>query len=564
MKKRLSIVRGALALLVLTGSTALAQTYEIRGIVMEVGTTQPVTDANVHINKDAPIQVGEFQMAHFDPVAELTTDGQGRFMLAVEEAGDYIIMVDKEGFFGSASSSTPGVGKRQANVVLNEENPAADVELSLGRTGQVSGRFIDVDTGDPIAGMRVLMTSPYYFRGVMMSGGSPYRMMTDDDGSYTISELPPGEYAVATEPFVDRSHNYMSEIAADFEETDLEIVDQGYPSAFFPGGPSLDRALLFSVPSAGVLDVGTFRIQKVNLYDARIRIADDNCPAGTPVFANLYIDDALGRFYDSGTIKSSCGGAFLIQNLEAGNYRVYARTRADETVPNRLMADIALPIVAKNLDVKMFLQPGATLEGRIVPAEGAGELDLQTLSPQLNIIHSMMTAIDLKSPGVAENGRFSQDDTRPATYEVVVNRLPPGAYISEVRYKGVMQPRLQFDFAGDGLLEIEVDTRSAKLSGTVGDRDGPIPKARVAVVPWPVPRPDERRLRVPLLETDEEGRFTTSLPPGDYRVFALSQDDAYRVDMPGVLERLAARGEKLEALRNGVYSFTLDVEDPSR
>ena len=564
MKIKLRIVPRALALLALTGSAALAQTYEIRGIVMEVGTTQPVTEANVHVNKDAPIKVGQFKMAHFDPVAELTTDGQGRFMLTVEGDGEYIIAVDKEGFFGSSSRSAPGAGLRQANVFLNESNPEAEVELALGRTGEVSGRFIDADTGDPAAGMRVLVTRPYYFRGVMMAGNGPNQMMTREDGSFTISGLPPGDYAVATEPFVDRGHNYMSEIGADFDETALETVERGYPSAFFPGGPSLDRALLFSVPSAARLDVGTFRIRKVDLYDARIQIADDNCPAGTAVFVNLYKDDTLGRTYDSGTLKGSCGGAFLIQNLEAGNYRLYGRTKPDEKVPNRLMADMEVSVVADNLYLRMFLQPGATLEGRIIPAEGAGELDLQTLSPQLNIIHSMMTAIDLRAPGVAENGRFSQDDTRPATYEVVVNHLPPGAYISEVSYKGVVQPRLQFDFAGDGLVEIEVDTRSGTLSGTVGDRDGPIPNATVVATPWPVPRPDERRLRVSLLKADEEGHFTTALPPGDYRLFALPQEEAYRVDMPGVIERLAARGEKLEAERNGAYNFTLKLEDPSR
>ncbi len=560
VKEVFASAAGILAFLTLT-VPASAQPYQIRGTVTEIGTTQSVADASVQIAKSDEAGPGQPRLPQ--PQAELTTDAQGRFVFTTEEPGEYGVIVSKEGFAGKLIGST--VHTHQAKAVLTKARPEADLELSLGRAGQVYGRFVDGDTGEPIVGMTVLVSAPYYIRGVQLPAEFGGKQVTDEEGRFNVGGLQPGEYVIATEPFRDfeRKQKYMFDIGADFDEANFDAVDQGYPSVYFPGGLSLDRALPFPVPSGGVLNVGTFTLRKVNLYDARVRIADDNCPAGTPVFATLYTVNALGFSENAGTYKSSCGGTFLVQNLPRGAYGLYARTRASDQIPFRLMTDVPLAFEGDNLDVTLFLQRGGTLQGRIVLAEGSGKIDLETLTPQLNLDHSQSTAFDLRAPAVGADGTFSQSDMRLGAYEVSMNHLPPGAYISEVRYQGSPRSR-HFDFTGDGLLEIEVDTRSATLSGAVVDSHGRIPEATVVVTPWPVPAPDERGRLVLLLKSDEAGSFTALLPPGAYRVFALAKDDAYRVDLPNVLERLAGGGEKLEVNRGGSGYLMLELAQASR
>lgn len=541
----------------------LAMAQEIRGLVMESGTTQPVTDAKIRIIKMPPRVTG--QALRPEPVAELTTDGQGRFRFSPEDYGEYMVTVNKNGYSDTSTPFSSGNTTRQANVFLTEENPEAVAELTLGRAGQISGRFLNADSGDPIPGLRVFAGAIHYTDGVrlavpMFTGNPP---VTGADGRFVIRGLPPGDYVIQTQLFNSEKQRFLEE----FTEDDLDVVDEGYAEGYYPGGPSIQTALPFALPSGGNINVGTISIRPVKLYRVHAKISESGCPPGATIQVTPYIINELGGTGAAAATQVTCGGDVLMQHLESGKYGLWARTvpnSGGEAPPRRLATDIPMDIQNTNLDVELVLQPGFPLEGKVVPAEGSGEIALDELNVTPFPVSRVLTRADFQSPVVDADGQFLVPELRTGTYDVRLTGLPPNAYISAVRFKGAPQPEHKFDFTGDGQLEIEIDTRAAALSGTVNGRSSPVPRATVFAVRWPIPAATALRRRETQLAAHESGAFNGFLPPGDYRIFALAAEDANRINEPGLLERLAQRGEKLEAERNGVYNLTLELEDPAR
>src|SRR5262245_24099623 len=124
----------------------------IEGIVMRVGTNEPVARARISIMKlagpgAAPIQANP---ASIPPVM---TDNQGRFIITDLEAGSYQLSAQRNGFarqmYGERS---PGRGGAPLNIAAGQS--LKDIVFRLTPAGTVIGRVADA-SGDPVAGVLV-------------------------------------------------------------------------------------------------------------------------------------------------------------------------------------------------------------------------------------------------------------------------------------------------------------------------------------------------------------------------------------------------------------------------
>jgi hypothetical protein len=216
-----------------------------------------------------------------------------------------------------------------------------------------------------------------------------------------------------------------------------------------------------------------------------------------------------------------------------------------------------------NGSLDLHPRKGYLLAGSVVVADGAGNPDLTGSRVRLTFTDTVPIFRGLTMFRLDEKRGFSMANVYPGRATVSMALPPPGVYVREVRYNGVTQPDLRFDFTGQGTLEVIVDTGAGVVNGLVAQRDAAVPGARVSLVKWPM-IPDDRLQSLDEVTTKSDGRFQTYLAPGEYRVFALTEAQYGRTAEPGMLERLAERGERLTVERNSSLNITLNASDPSR
>jgi hypothetical protein len=133
------------------------------------------------------------------------TDINGKYTIPDVAPSSYKVVIDEEGRYGYLSQWFDGKATRgEADAVTVGEGQAVtgvDAELSQG--GQISGNVTDVDTGEPIEGIRACApdVNGYPEGGVIHCGKS------DAAGDYLIESLPTGSYEV--EFFVEEKPNYV-------------------------------------------------------------------------------------------------------------------------------------------------------------------------------------------------------------------------------------------------------------------------------------------------------------------------------------------------------------------
>jgi len=141
------------------------------------------------------------------PVSDITnTDDTGQYRVGALSPGDYVIMAlfheswvskdrDRQ-VLGYATTYFPGTASaaeaQRVKVAVGQEVAAIDFALVPGRAATVSGTALRSD-GAPLAGATVSLDQ--YIRGPVSSMASSVSgTKVAADGSWTIRNVPPGEY----------------------------------------------------------------------------------------------------------------------------------------------------------------------------------------------------------------------------------------------------------------------------------------------------------------------------------------------------------------------------------
>lgn len=165
---------------------------------------------------------------------------------------------------------------------------------------------------------------------------------------------------------------------------------------------------------------------------------------------------------------------------------------------------------------------------------------------------------------VDASGRFRFENALSWPRVVKIPGLNSQFYVKEVRYRGNIAPDGIFDFTGDGVLEVVVDSQPAALTGTVRNQDKPIAGADVFLIRWPLPQ-ERQAMDVRRITTDGDGYFQVlGLAPSEYRIFSVGPGDRAAAQEPAAWARLLSHAEKLMLTRGASPSLGLAPVDPSR
>ena len=518
---------------------AQQQRAVISGVVMEPGVNQPVADAEITIAEFV------FQPYKYTQVAKGKTDLQGAFRFEVDKFATYIVAAKKPGY----SESTGSLGGAQEQVVVDKDHLQHTVRFALSRTGEITGRVLDDQTGMPIPNFHVQVMGVHYSRGeAIWSAGevSP----TDADGRFVSKDREPGNYVAQVVPQVLVKDSLMKQ----FTDHDLQTVDTDYAYAYWPGGHGLDSASLVQLQPGGSISIGTIRVKKTSFYRVHVSIPSDNCAPGE----NMMLDARMHQFEASAGGQVPCGGDFLLRNLQPGSYMLYLFDL--DKAEHRKRVVMPFEVTDRNFDLKVSLMTGPDINGRITIADGAQgpvQADVNvTLQTQGRIQFT-----DERQPVTPDaDGNFRFREVPLARERVAVSGLGAGYYVKAVRYNGIALTDNIFVTDGSSpsqSLEIVIDDKPATVTGAVTEGDKPVGKPYVVLVRWPA-TPDNIFLATKRTTGDDNGQFRfTGLAPGEYRVLAVGPEIVPRLDEPGVLFRMLSGADTVHVDRGASQTLAL-------
>lgn len=510
------------------GETPPKGSAVLRGQVMAAGTGAPVRRAQVRAMSNEGRGGGV-----------TSTDNEGRYEIKDLAAGRYSITASKGGFvqstFGQRRPNEPGTP-----IDLADGQTAEKVNFTLSRGSVIAGRILD-DGGEPVSGTTVSAMRYQFMAGtrrLMPGGGEGSTAWTDDQGSFRLYGLPPGDYYVRAN---NRTNTMMM---PGINNTEPE----GFAPTYYPGTPNLSEASRVTVKAGQEMTGANFALIIARM--ARIRGRATNS-SGQPVSNAMLMlspaEPSINMPMNTMNAMVSADGSFQFVNVAPGRYNLNVRPSGMASAT----AEIAmLPITVGNEDLDNVIV--TTAIGAI--ARGVVTTDDGSVPPFRHDLVSIFPGpMDPMSGMIVMSGqnRMNEDYTfeltglsdRRLLRASVGQTQASGWYLKAVLFDGDDITDSGMDFlpgrSYDGL-QVVFTQKATDLSGVItDDRSKPVLDASAVIFPADSQRwtPSSRYVRT--LRPDTNGRYNIkALPPHeDYLIIAVQNLEAGQGSDPDFLTR---------------------------
>ena len=464
-----------------------------------------------------------------------TTDENGAFELAGLPAGRWTIRASKTGYVEQQFGQRSAFASADPITLVDGQRFVADFRLSRG--GAISGRVVD-EFGDPLAGANVsalrLQSSPDGARTVRTGTGVP----SDDNGSYRIYGLPPGQYYVSVN---DPSAARMILLTSPDGSIDAQTftIEGGFSPAvtavrgsinpertsyaptYYPGTANITEAQRLNM-GLGEEQMG-INLTIVPIRAAKItgRVMGSN---GTPLRAQVSLTSQMGQGFSpsGGRNGSSSDGAFTLNNIPPGTYTLNVLGPTIGTAPPEVAA---IPITVNGqdiLDLTVVTGSGASVQGMIV-ADGGGRLPASRVRVSASPT-SRSPATWTPRADANDNGTFALEGL-VGIYTLRFENLPSGWIVKSISANGldVSDAAIEFQPADRVTIRVELTDRVTQVSGSVRPtRD--IKGGTVVVFPDEPSKWTSTSRFVKTTRVGDDGRFSISGLPPHSRYLALALD----------------------------------------
>jgi hypothetical protein len=425
------------------------------------------------------------------------------------------------------------------DVLIDGRRHGGPLAAKRQNGGVISGRVLDT-AGRPVAGVSVTALPARYYSMPNNQPAGPLRIQgtspadyvspvnkttkTNAHGEYQIYYWAPAEYYICASP-----------------ASAVTCVESSLGNTFFPGTVDRAKAQPVHVRSGqevkGLNVVMDMRRRYTASISGRI-LNPDAAKAGSRLrfvlMPRKLAEPILGRGAQEfqNAADSPSAGQFEIRNVPPGSYELVVTDRV-------ALGRTPVTVVEKNIEgVSVILRRAIQPKGRVLAADGR-PLPLQSIEFLLwTDIHPFLS----KAPFVGKvdpsgtivmtapfSGTRLSGDPYPffeGLYELRAVKLPPGAYILDVRqggksvYEGARIGGFPIQFASDSApVEVIVGTGGATIEGEVqGTQNKRAAHATVTLVPDETRRANANAYASTI--TDDRGHFSLSgIAPGKYKVF---------------------------------------------
>jgi hypothetical protein len=509
----------------------------LRGVVVAADNGSPIRRAQVRISGQGV------------PSRLATTDAQGRFEIKELPAGRYSLAASKGGFvslqYGQRrplESGTP--------IDLADAQVLDKLVIPLPRGSVISGRVTD-EFGEPVANATVRALRHGYAAGArrLLPGTSQNSHdTTDDQGSFRLFGLIPGEYVVSA-----------ALRAGGGEVTDPAGEATGYAPTYYPGTPNVAEAQRVTVAIGQEHSSVIFSLIATRLV--RVSGAVINAQ-GAPVTNGMVMLTPAGSLLGAGAMmhmttgRLDGSGQFRITNVVPGRYVAQVRTNRARGAQDAIaeFGRQEITVGGDDLDgVVVVTGPGARVVGQIVTDAGTPS----SIRPQQVQVVARFAEPDQTMPAGGGNARVNED----WTFEIggLFDRrlfragLPQGWNLKQVLLNGQDITDTPMDLppgqtvAG---LQIVITEKSTEVAGRVTNARGDaITDVTVVVFPAEETRWTYQSRFIRAARPDQDGRFQIrGLPPLERYLAATVQ---------GLEDGQAGDPEFLARIRDGATDFSL-------
>lgn len=459
---------------------------------------------------------------------------------------------------------------------------AAGLVIKLWREGRVTGTVRDAN-GQPTAGVQVLLLARTYAgTGWRWISSRPGTQRTDDRGHYEIQQVTPGDYIVA-------AHHNLPHAVTTYHPA-AETLETAVPVIVVAGNDATADVKLGETPIRFGHVIGLVQRQGDSTAPVEVKLhrLDSKHDTSEPSSRSTSTD-SMGRFeFRAVPVGDYRISTWIAPPLTESSYAVsgdFFRSMVFN-VPRPGVEIPRLPPAAswtaeEDLSVRegqavvarLSLRPAAKLRGRVV-FEGT---DSPTVE-QLPTIPVEVRPADGQDLGPILQTRIERDRTFTTT------GLPSGVYairistaaaglgewaMSAIRVNGreMLGAALPVGPSDPPELTIVLSKERATITGSVRRADGSSdPAARVILFPDSPGEhdaylvfPEARRVRQ--IFVDAAGRFSASVPPGKYRLAALTGGLPQFWMAPETLSVLRRFAELVEASLASTVTSTLRSQE---
>ena len=227
-----------------------------------------------------------------------TTNENGEYSYNQVNAGTYSI--DVHAFFGENSCpSQDRIRGRTTGVNIGFQGQETTANIQLIGQGEVFGLVIN-DLGEPVADINISLNNPDPSLGsnVQCSGGRTFNTVTDENGMYRLTDIPPGNFTMLAE---NQQRTQRAEgrgrvrFDTDVEELNLTLIDNvvTMPQDFYDA-----NGFLFDINGDGSIGSGINNIFAADAPDnAAMRLEIVSNDIAVPF---LNGDGTIGRISTNG------------------------------------------------------------------------------------------------------------------------------------------------------------------------------------------------------------------------------------------------------------------------
>jgi protocatechuate 3,4-dioxygenase beta subunit len=250
-------------------------------------------------------------------IAKATTNKRGEYVFTRVASGAYDVSPSAPRL---AVPNQGRSGKSGKSVTIETGEIVKGIDFDLVSMGSISGRVRDVD-GEPVRGQTVQLVSlgkGNYSRSFHSPKLNDH--MTNDEGVYRISDVPPGRYIV--------------KVGIAYGLTALEPNQSGvhYPETFHPDADEASKASVVEVTTereTSSVDITVGRPLKSYEIVGQLIVVETGAPApnvGLQIASTIEKGD--GSTVVSGAYHSNANGEFRIQGALPGHYLVAPEKRS--------------------------------------------------------------------------------------------------------------------------------------------------------------------------------------------------------------------------------------------